>query len=119
MFYLCSSLTYIPDISKWKFNNKIRIKNIFQGCNSLLIIPDISKWNLDFSEFPKSNPSSSNISMRIVNSDSLLSEEYINLNISENPNVINQNDINLIENNNDFGNSQKNDLENYYDNFYK
>ena len=40
----CSSLKYLPDISKWntsKFNN---MKSMFNKCNSLLTLPDISKW---------------------------------------------------------------------------
>ena len=50
MFSLCSSLTFIPDISNWKLNNKIKINNIFSGCDSLLSIPDISKWDINFPE---------------------------------------------------------------------
>jgi len=47
LFYNCSSLTSIPDISKW---NPIKVKNIgamFGYCLSLISLPEISKWNID------------------------------------------------------------------------
>ena len=47
IFENCSLLTFIPNISKWKLNDKIKINNIFSGCDSLLSIPDISKWNIN------------------------------------------------------------------------
>ena len=50
LFSGCSSLLYLPDLSKWKFNNEfnsnIKIHNIFFNCSSLSSIPDISKWNI-------------------------------------------------------------------------
>ncbi len=45
MFYECSSLKSLPDISKWKTNNVVNISNMFRGCTSLLKMPDISKWD--------------------------------------------------------------------------
>ena len=42
MFYGCSSLSSLPDISKWNINNI----NMFYGCLSLSSLPDISKWNI-------------------------------------------------------------------------
>ena len=45
MFYGCSSLLSLPDISKWKTNNIIDMCSIFDGCSSLSSLPDISKWN--------------------------------------------------------------------------
>ena len=45
MFFNCSSLKYLPDISKWKTNNVINMEDIFNYCNSLESLPDISKWN--------------------------------------------------------------------------
>ena len=45
MFYGCSSLSSLPDISKWNFNNVIDMSYMFYGCSSLSSLPDISKWN--------------------------------------------------------------------------
>ena len=45
MFYGCSSLLSLPDISKWKTNNIIDMCSIFDGCSSLSTLPDIYKWN--------------------------------------------------------------------------
>ena len=35
MFYNCSSLEYLPDISKWNLNNVTDISSIFYNCSSL------------------------------------------------------------------------------------
>lgn len=48
MFYNCSSLETLPNISKWKIDNIIYAHGLFYGCSSLISIPDISKWNMDF-----------------------------------------------------------------------
>ena len=45
MFYGCSSLLSLPDISKWKTNNVTNMSCMFYGCSSLPSLPDISKWN--------------------------------------------------------------------------
>ena len=45
MFYNCSSLQYLPDISKWNIDNVTNIALMFFNCSSLLSFPDISKWN--------------------------------------------------------------------------
>ena len=45
MFYGCSSLSSLPDISKWNTSNVIDMRNMFYGCSSLSSLPDISKWN--------------------------------------------------------------------------
>ena len=69
MFYGCSSLLSLPDISKWNTSNVINMENMFkdcssllslsnlntinvtsmesmfEGCSSLSSLPDISKWN--------------------------------------------------------------------------
>ena len=45
MFYGCSSLSSLPDISKWNTNNVNYMSNIFKGCSSLSSLPAISKWN--------------------------------------------------------------------------
>ena len=73
IFGNCSSLIFIPDISKWKFNNKININNIFKGCKSLKSLPDLSKWNINI---PK-NSSYSQISSK---KNSKASEDRIKYN---------------------------------------
>jgi len=45
MFYNCSSLLSLPDISKWKTNNVTDMNSMFYNCSSLLSLPKISKWN--------------------------------------------------------------------------
>jgi len=45
MFYGCSSLLYLPDISEWNINNANNLSYMFFGCTSLLSLPDISEWN--------------------------------------------------------------------------
>ena len=46
LFYGCSSLKSLPDISKWNTKNIINLNLLFYECSSLLFLPDISKWNL-------------------------------------------------------------------------
>ena len=43
MFYGCSSLISLPDISKLDIKNVTNISSMFQGCSSLISLPDISK----------------------------------------------------------------------------
>ena len=45
MFSGCSSLSSLPDISKWNTNNVIYMNSMFRDCSSLSSLPDISKWN--------------------------------------------------------------------------
>ena len=45
MFFGCSSLLSLPDISKCDTSNVTNISGIFSNCSSLIILPDISKWN--------------------------------------------------------------------------
>jgi len=45
MFYKCLSLSSLPDISKWNISNANNMSNMFQYCSSLSSLPDISKWN--------------------------------------------------------------------------
>ena len=45
MFYECTSLSSLPDISKWNTSSVIEIHNMLIGCSSLSSLPDISKWN--------------------------------------------------------------------------
>ena len=42
IFYNCSSLKYLPDISKWDTNNVINMNGLFYICSSLEKLPDIS-----------------------------------------------------------------------------
>ena len=44
LFYGCSSLKELPDISKWNINNINNLKSIFENCSLLTFIPNISKW---------------------------------------------------------------------------
>ena len=60
MFGECSSLSSLPDISKWNTNNAIKMDLMFSGISSLSSLPDISKWNTNsvtriywiFNEYP-------------------------------------------------------------------
>ena len=47
MFYGCSSLSFLPDISKWNIFEMADIKGIFKGCTSLVYCPYISKLGID------------------------------------------------------------------------
>ena len=42
---MCSSLIYLPDITRWNTEYTINISNMFNGCSNLISLPDISKWN--------------------------------------------------------------------------
>ena len=45
MFYNCSSLKFISDISNWNTENVTDMREIFCNCSSLEYLPDISNWN--------------------------------------------------------------------------
>ena len=45
IFYNCSSLISLPDISKWNISNVYNMSGMFSNCSSLISLPDISKWN--------------------------------------------------------------------------
>ena len=45
MFYYCSLLSSLPDISKWNTSNVNDMSKIFYECKHLISLPDISKWN--------------------------------------------------------------------------
>ena len=45
MFYGCSSLISLPDISKWDTSNITNMSCLFGECSSLIYLDDISKWN--------------------------------------------------------------------------
>ena len=42
LFYKCSSLKELPDISKWNTDNVTNMGHIFAECSSLTSLPDIS-----------------------------------------------------------------------------
>ena len=44
MYSYCTSLIFIPDISKWNTDNVIDISFMFSHCSLLDNLPDISKW---------------------------------------------------------------------------
>ena len=50
MFYNCSELSSLPDISKWNTSNVNNMGDMFQWCNNLSSLPDISKWNTEHFE---------------------------------------------------------------------
>ena len=43
MFFQCSSLESLPDISKWDTRNVKNMSDMFCGCSSLESLPDILK----------------------------------------------------------------------------
>ena len=53
MFYNCSLLSYLPNISKWNSKKIWNMSGLFGKCKSLIQIPDIShlykgnKYNID------------------------------------------------------------------------
>ena len=46
----CSSLISLPNLSKWKVENK-SIINMFKGCIQLSSLPELSKWNNNYSNY--------------------------------------------------------------------
>ena len=46
MFFNCSSLTKLPEISKWEIKNISNIESMFSSCSSIIFLPDISIWNI-------------------------------------------------------------------------
>ena len=46
MFAYCSSLLFVPYISKWNVDRVYDMSYFFYKCISLLFIPDITKWNI-------------------------------------------------------------------------
>ena len=45
LFYHCSSLVSLPDISKWDTSNVTNMDSIFFDCKSITSLPDISNWD--------------------------------------------------------------------------
>ena len=46
MFAGCTDLKFFPNVLNWNTSNVTEIKGIFLGCSSLKFLPDISKWNI-------------------------------------------------------------------------
>ena len=44
LFKGCSSLSLLPNKSKWKTKNITKMNSMFDGCISLSSLPDISQW---------------------------------------------------------------------------
>ena len=45
MFYGCSFLISLPDLSKFDTKNVTNMSSMFSKCSSLITLPDISEWN--------------------------------------------------------------------------
>ena len=45
LFYECSSLSFISDLSNWDTKNVNNMRSMFYGCSSLKNMPNISTWN--------------------------------------------------------------------------
>ena len=54
MYCRCSSLSSLPDISKWNTKNITNMIYMFNGCSSLSSLPDISNWNINNITYMKS-----------------------------------------------------------------
>ena len=48
MFYNCSQLLSLPDISNWNTKDIISMNDLFYNCSSLKSLPDLSKWNISY-----------------------------------------------------------------------
>ena len=46
LFSGCSSLSFLPDISKWDTSKVNTMMGMFDNCHSLVYLSDISKWNI-------------------------------------------------------------------------
>ena len=66
LFYECSSLKSLPDISKWNVNNVTNMSALFKGCSSLIkkyinILETIFKNNSVFYESLKEETLDKNV----------------------------------------------------------
>ena len=48
LFYGCSSLKSLPNISKWNTNNVTNIAGIFTGCSSLTEIQNTRYFKMEY-----------------------------------------------------------------------
>jgi len=103
IFYKCSSLSSLPNISKWNINNAINMNYMFNNCSSLAFLPDISKWK---------NYNAFNIYNMLVQCENfLLSKEELKL--IENNNIYYLEDLYSFNEDHDF--NFFNDINNNYD----
>ena len=121
LFYNCSKIMKIPDISKWNVNKIKIIDNLFGNCNSNLVLPDISKWNIKNTEIIK----------QVFNNNSYISNSITSINFSlETPNSANlsntslssfhskNDEQNIIKYEDNADNEINNELDYYYEHFY-
>ena len=47
MFYNCSYLISLPDISQWNISQVFNLSYLFYGCSSLISLPGLSIWNTE------------------------------------------------------------------------
>jgi len=73
MFVDCSSLSCIPNIAKWNNNNINIIGNNFKGCSSSITIPFNSNWNMQ-----------KEIKLKDLININYSSSSYLSLNLPEN-----------------------------------
>ena len=121
LFYYCSSLVKFPDISNWKTHNLKYMENIFEKCESLIILPDISKWNTSKIKNQKYIFSSSSNSDKFkFLSESLNYSNSSKISSDFLSNEINENKFNNVSytDNNDYFYNNNPNLNDYYENFY-
>ena len=46
MFFNCSSLISLPDLSEWNVSNVNCMNSTFYGCSNLEKLPEIYKWDM-------------------------------------------------------------------------
>ena len=47
MFYGCTALESLLDLSEWVTNKVTDLGSMFEGCEILESLPDISNWNVE------------------------------------------------------------------------
>ena len=143
LFYGCSSLNILPNISKWNTKNIISMKELFYGCSSLAILPDLSNWNINkikyINDIISEGFSQSSIinDLHYSNNDSIISsisennKKYLSFSSIYNG-FLDENHLNNLSNNfydsnlefvdnnsKSISNTSENQLDIYYQNFYK
>ena len=130
MFCYCSLLSFLPDITKWNLKDTT-IDDIFKGCSSLITIPVITKWKKnnkiiidekkDISKKDISSIDSLSLQSNSDNVNQIISNVSSEMSSSEDKkDNLPSKDSNIVVNSFvEEDSSQKDDLSNYYDNFYK
>ena len=132
MFYNCSSLNNLPDISKWNTTNVNNMSSMFYYCESLNNLPDISKWNTtnvtDMSSMFYNCKSLNNLDLSFLNFKKINNINYMLYNCNNYKNLDLQEYYKSfnINTNNIFGsimtiiyNINKNEIKLFGDNFVK